>query len=204
MQVLKRLTKCLVILKEKFRAFIFGGFYDSFFLIIGQSNMAGRGKIKDAKELNTNDGKLRVLRNGRWELMYRPVNQDRPDSGVCLAESFAKAYSDDHPEVQVGIIPCADGGTSLNQWQKGSLLFDNAVNCVRLALRTSHLVGILWHQGEADCGYQLYPLYLEKITKIMCELRKELGDERLPIVVGGLGEFLVNYPKHHILKIIFI
>lgn len=75
------------------------------------------------------------------------------------------------------------------------MLFDNAVNCVRLALRTSHLVGILWHQGEADCGYQLYPLYLEKITKIMCELRKELGDERLPIVVGGLGEFLVNYPK---------
>ena len=164
-------------------------------LIIGQSNMAGRGFIADAEPLDTLDGRLRVMRNGRWELMYRPVNPDRPTAGICLAESFAKAYAQDHPDTQVGIIPCADGGTSLNQWAEGGLLFDNAIYHAKLAMRTSHLVGILWHQGEADCGYQLYPLYLEKITKIMCQLRKELGDERLPIVVGGLGEFLIHYPR---------
>ena len=112
--------------------------------------MAGRGELEGAPALKTNGGKLKVLRNGRWQTMFRPVNPDRPFSGTCLAESFAKAYSDDHPDVEVGIIPCADGGTALHQWKKGSLLFDNAVYQTRLALRTSHLVGILWHQGEGD------------------------------------------------------
>ena len=163
------------------------------FLIIGQSNMAGRGFIETAEPLYTNNGKIKVLRNGRWQIMFRPVNPDRPFSGTCLAESFAKAYSIDHPDVEVGIIPCADGGTSIDQWQKGGLLFDNAVYCAKLAMRTSHIVGILWHQGEGDCGKDKYPLYLDKLTKMMCELRKELNLENAPLVVGGLGDFLVNY-----------
>ena len=152
--------------------------------------MAGRGDLSDAPALNTNGGKIKVLRNGRWQTMFRPVNPDRPFSGTCLAESFAKAYSDDHPNVEVGIIPCADGGTELDQWQKGSLLFDNAVYQTKLALRTSHLVGILWHQGEGDCAESKHPLYLEKITKIMAALRKELDAEDIPLMVGGLGDFL--------------
>ena len=152
--------------------------------------MAGRGFIADADPLDTNGGRLKVLRHGRWQVMYRPVNPDRPFSGTCLAESFAKAYSDDHAGVDVGIIPCADGGTSLDQWQKGGLLFDNAINCARLAMRTSHLVGILWHQGETDCEEALYPLYFNKIKALMRALRCELNAENVPIIVGGLGDFL--------------
>ena len=157
--------------------------------------MAGRGNMLEAEPLLTNGGKLKVLRNGCWQVMYRPVNPDRNFSGTCLAESFAKAYSDEHPDLDVGIIPCADGGTSLEQWREGGLLFDNAVNCAKLAMRTSRLSGILWHQGEADCAPDCYPLYLEKITAIMQALRRELDDENIPIVVGGLGDFLPHYDK---------
>ena len=172
-------------------------------LIIGQSNMAGRGLLSEAEPLNSKNGRLKVLRNGRWQTMYRPVNPDRPFSGTCLAESFASVYADEHIGVDVGVIPCADGGTNLDQWQEGSLLFDNAVNCARLAQRTSHLVAILWHQGEGDCAEDLYPLYLEKITAIMSALRKKLNAQNIPLIVGGLGDFLkrraespqlVNYP----------
>lgn len=62
--------------------------------------------------------------------MYRPVNNDRPFSGVCLAESFARLYADEN-NIMTGIIPCADGDTSLDDWQEGSLLYDNAVNQAR-------------------------------------------------------------------------
>ena len=163
-------------------------------LIIGQSNMAGRGFIDKAPPADTNGDKLLVLRNGRWQKMFRPVNPDRPFSGTCLAESFAKAYSDDHPDTEVGIIPCADGGTSLDQWREGGLLFDSAVYCAKLAMRTSHLVAILWHQGEADCSTERYPLYFEKITRLMKALRRELNSESVPLIVGGLGDFLKDYP----------
>ncbi len=77
--------------------------------------------------------------------MFRPVNPDRSFSGTCLAESFAREYSKAHPDVDVGIIPCADGGTKTRQWLPGEVLFDNAVNCAKLAMRTSVLKGILWH-----------------------------------------------------------
>ena len=166
------------------------------FLIIGQSNMAGRGNIAEAEPLDTNGGKLKVLRNGRWHEMYRPVNPDRIHSGTCLAESFAKAYSDHHPDVCVGIIAAADGGTTLDQWQEGGLLFDNAVMMAKLAMRTSHLAGILWHQGESDCRNELFPLYLDKLNKIMRALRRELNAEDVPLIVGGLGDFLKDCTWH--------
>ena len=163
-------------------------------LMIGQSNMAGRGFMADAAPIDTKGGRLKVLRNGRWQTAYRPVNPDRPFSGTSLAESFAAAYADAHTGVDVGVIPCADGGTSLDQWKEGGLLFDNAINCARLALRTSHLVAIIWHQGEADCKAHLYPLYFEKITAIMKALRRELNADEIPLIVGGLGDFLPKRP----------
>ena len=159
-------------------------------LIIGQSNMAGRGFASEVEPLHSRGDTLKVLRNGRWQNIFRPVNPDRSFAGVCLAESFVEAYADEHPDVQVGIIPCADGGTCLDQWQEGSLLFDHAVYMARLAMRTSHLVAILWHQGESDTKEERYLCYLEKLTAIMAALRRELGAEDIPLLVGGLGDFL--------------
>ena len=159
-------------------------------LIIGQSNMAGRGIISESKPLNNMGGRLKVLRNGRWQNMYRPVNPDRAFSGTCLAESFAARYAEEHEGVEVGIIPCADGGTSLNQWRAGGLLYDHAVYMTRLAMRTSNLAAILWHQGEADCAPDLNCVYLKKVSDIMTALRRDIGAEDVPLLVGGLGDFL--------------
>ncbi len=50
------------------------------FLLIGQSNMAGRGALADAHELD--NSRLWVLRNGRWQRLYRPVNGDRAESAL--------------------------------------------------------------------------------------------------------------------------
>ena len=162
------------------------------FLLIGQSNAAGRGFLADAEPLNTCNGRLKMQRNGLWVRMFRPVNPDRSFSGTCLAESFAKAYADEHPDVDVGIIPCADGGTIIEQWQPGEILFDNAVNCARLAMRTSSLRGILWHQGEGDCLEDRCLLYEERFSRLMDALRGELGLPKIPIIVGGLGDFLAK------------
>ena len=158
------------------------------FLLIGQSNMAGRGTLGSVPPISSKN--VAVLRNGRWQGLYYPVNCDRPFSGHCLAESFADAYAKAHPDVLVGLIPCADGGTSLDQWCEGGLLYDHAVMQTRLALRTSTVVGVLWHQGEADCSPALYPLYKEKFNRIKAALRRDLDFHDVPFLVGGLGDFL--------------
>ena len=53
--------------------------------------------------------------------------------------------------VDVGLICCADGGTEPDQWQPGEPLFDHAVYQAKLAMRSSQITGVLWHQGESDC-----------------------------------------------------
>lgn len=159
------------------------------FLLIGQSNMAGRGFANQVEPIENKH--IKVLRNGRWQDMYVPVNCDRPFSGVSLAESFADAYQKDH-NVEVGLIPAADGGTNLDQWKVGGLLYDHAIYQARLAQRTSTIAGVLWHQGEAEClDSNKYLRYEEKFTVIMNQLRKDLNLNDVPFLLGGIGEFLV-------------
>ncbi len=160
------------------------------FLLIGQSNMAGRGFLSEAEPIE-ND-KIKVLRNGRWQGAFRPINPDRSFSGVSLAESFADLYVKEH-DVEVGLIPCADGGTNIDQWCAGSLLYDNAVYQARLAQRTSTIAGILWHQGESDANEESYALYEKKFLKIMNSLKKDLNLYDVPFLLGGLGDYLAEY-----------
>ena len=167
------------------------------FLLIGQSNMAGRGFPEEA--IPVDNTHIKILRNGRWQKMFRPVNPDRRTSGVNLAESFAEAYARDHG-VEVGLIPCADGGTRIAQWVPGSLLFDNAVYQARLALRTSTIAGILWHQGESDSYDDRYLTYEKELAAMLTALRKELGIEDVPVLLGGLGSYLDHYTKSNHLQ----
>jgi hypothetical protein len=164
------------------------------FLIIGQSNMAGRGNIENLPPIT--DNRLLVLRNGRWQTMYRPVNNDRPFSGFCLAETFAECYAR-YKNVSTGIIPCADGGTCIDQWQKGSLLYDNAIYQAKLAERTSNIAGVLWHQGEGDCTEEKYPFYEKKLTELFFNIRKDLDLYDVPFIVGGLGDFLPAFSEEY-------
>lgn len=159
------------------------------FLLIGQSNMAGRGLLSEALPIDTTH--IYTLRGARWQKMFRPINPDRAFSGVSLGESFAEAYAKAHA-VDVGLICCADGGTRLEQWMPDKPLYDHAVSQARLAMRSSELKGILWHQGESDCPIGHAQTYGERLMPMLEQLRQDLGMEQLPILVGGLGDFLAD------------
>lgn len=158
------------------------------FLMIGQSNMAGRGFVRDVAHIF--DENIKVLVNGRWQVMTEPINHDRPMSGISLAASFAGAWRLQNPNEQIGLIPCADGGTSLDEWAVGGALFDHAVFQAKLAKRTGTLDGILWHQGENDCFSGRSGSYFEKLEVIVNAFRRELDAPDIPFISGGLGDFL--------------
>jgi hypothetical protein len=166
------------------------------FLLIGQSNMAGRGDFGQVPEIV--NGKCFMLRNGRWQPMSEPINPDRAvfayfHSGVGLSASFADEYAKRFDE-EIGLIPCADGGTSLAQWMPGETLFENAVNNTLLAMRTSELTGILWHQGENDAVNKNDALtYKTRFLSMITELKKRLGKPDIPVILGELGEFCFKW-----------
>ncbi|MDR4953842.1 sialate O-acetylesterase [Chryseobacterium sp. ES2] len=158
------------------------------FLMIGQSNMAGRGYAKEVPPIF--DEHIKILRNGLWQIMSEPINYDRPSSGIGLAASFAAAWRLDNTQNEIGLIPCADGGTSLDDWAVDGALFENAISQARLAQRTSEIKGILWHQGESDCSPEKAEKYQEKFSEIIETLRKELNSPKIPLIIGGLGDYL--------------
>ncbi|MDR0449937.1 MAG: sialate O-acetylesterase [Treponema sp.] len=164
------------------------------FLMIGQSNMAGRGSIGEAPPIENEN--LFMLRNGRWYPLSEPVNYDRPFAGVSLAVSFADEYQKKFGG-QAGLIPCADGGSSLEDWREGGQLYTHAVYQCRLAKNISEVRGILWHQGEADSGSEEKALsYGERFIRIIKPLLKDCGIENAPLILGELGYYLKDNPKN--------
>ncbi len=161
------------------------------FLLIGQSNMAGRGELDEVPPI-FND-KCFMQRNGIWTEMVEPINCDRGfygkyHSGVGLSASFADGYAKEFDQ-EVALIPCAEGGTKIEEWLPGRPLFDNAVYHTKVAMKTTELAGILWHQGEANCKIRKeLDCYLDNFLKMITELKKQTGIENVPIVVGEISE----------------
>lgn len=159
------------------------------FLMIGQSNMAGRGNLTDVPPI---DNRLCfMLRNGRWQRLSEPVNPDRAltgsfASGISPAASFLDEYTRFYG-VSAGLIPAADGGTKISQWQPGEILFDHAVMLTELAKRSSVFSSILWHQGESDCSCDedVYK-YETRFHRMLDGLLSRLGD--VPVVIGEISE----------------
>ena len=134
------------------------------FLMIGQSNMAGRGYLHEVKPI-VNE-RIVMLRNGRWQMMAEPINCDRSVAGISLAASFAEAWCHEYKEGQIGLIPCAEGGSEIDEWDVGNALYNHAISEARFAMKNSQLTGILWHQGESDGMGGKHEKYYEKLHRL--------------------------------------
>lgn len=163
------------------------------YLLIGQSNMAGRGAI-DAESLKTSEDILMLDKANNWVLAKDPVHFDRSYAGVGPAISFAQAMLKDRQNVQIGLIPCAWGGSPIKIWQPGvkyfdSFPYDEAIARAKIAMEKGVLKGILWHQGESDNDSKKSEVYLEKLKTLIANLRRDLKAPNLPFVAGEIGYF---------------
>lgn len=160
------------------------------FLMVGQSNMSGRGDLDAVAPIDNRN--CVMFRMGMWQPMTEPINIDKSGKaefapGIGLAASFADELQK-HTERKIGLIPCAQGGSKIEQWQPGESLYDNAVFTAKLALRASKLGGIIWHQGESNCRNFRNNGYREKFLLTMNGLRNALDAEGLPLILGEISE----------------
>jgi hypothetical protein len=161
-------------------------------LLIGQSNMAGRGPIHEVPAIT--HPHIDMFRNDQWQRAEEPLHTDKSTAGIGLAMSFAVDYLKAFPEAQVGLIPSAVGGTPLSRWMPGNDLYENAVSMAKRALESGSLKGILWHQGENDSqDLQNTNTYGQRFATMISALRTELNAENVPFIAGELGEFLASH-----------
>lgn len=169
------------------------------FLLIGQSNMAGRGRLDEVPAWRS--PAVFMFREGNWQPAEEPLHTDKPDiAGVGLGMSFAHDLAT-HPNLSpIGLVPCAVGGTPLSRWMPGGDLYDQAVCVARAALANGRLRGILWHQGEHDASHpEMAVTYGPRLATMLARLRLDLAAGDVPVIAGELGPFLAEREScpHH-------
>jgi hypothetical protein len=164
------------------------------FLLVGQSNMAGRGKVEE-QDRTPHPRVLMLSKAGEWVPAVDPMHYDKPIAGVGLGKTFGTLLAEANPDITVGLIPCAVGGSPIDSWQPGEFYkptnshpWDDALKRAKLAQQVGTLKGILWHQGESDANEKLAASYEKKLHALVKAFRKELGED-LPFLAGQIGQF---------------
>lgn len=159
------------------------------YLLVGQSNMSGRGKIEPADQVpDPHIWKLDA--SLKWVPAIDPLHFDKPTMvGVGPGMSFAREVLKAEPDHFIGLIPAAFGGTSIEEWAKGGKLYNDAVARCHAAQTHGTLRAILWHQGEADASPAKVATYIANLQKLASDFRSDLNAPDVPIIVGQLGPF---------------
>ena len=161
------------------------------YLLIGQSNMAGRATIAK-KDKGVIENCLLLNDEDEWEAARNPLNRYssvRKDLGMQKlgpGYGFTQTMIKQRRGVTIGLVVNARGGTSIEQWMKGTKNYSEAIRRVTEARKAGTLKGVLWHQGEANRDKS--DGYLEKLTTLINDLRKDLGEPDLPFIAGQVKD----------------
>lgn len=159
------------------------------YLLIGQSNMAGRAPIAEKDEgviercfLLNGEDKFEPAKNplNRYSTIRKGLNMQKMNPGY----SFSKAMLKEDSRMTIGLVVNAKGGSSIKQWTRDAKFYQEALRRMKAAMEKGELKGVLWHQGETD---HKDPEYLDKLKELVKNLRKDLKLPKLPFVAGQVN-----------------
>lgn len=202
-------------------------FVGDLWILAGQSNMEGVGDLVDVEP---SDEHIRSFdMTDRWGVAAEPLHRlvDAADrvhwrkdasgqpvklagqeleefvtkrtKGAGLALPFAKILFQ-RTGVPVGLVPCAHGGTSMDQWspslkdKQGDSLYGGTLR--RFIAVGGRVKGILWYQGESDASPKAAPEYPAKMEKLIASFRQDFSDPDLPFYYVQIGRH-VSYSNQN-------
>ena len=187
------------------------------YLMIGQSNMAGRGEMTEAdKDIISGvyilDDRDSIVPASAPLNIYSSVRKKKEIQGVTPAMSFCKEVAEKTSR-KILLVVNARGGTSIERWMKdykgtvrysakvdgpekdGMLipsLYEEAVRRTKIAMQYGRLKGILWHQGESNSEKDASKQYLSQLSAFVSDLRNDLDAPDVPFVAGEIYEGYKN------------
>ena len=177
----------------------------SLYILAGQSNMSGRGELPFEQSVHP---RVFVFGNDyRWHVAIEPI--DAPDgqvdevsrdgdAGFGPGLTFATALAQHNPDVVIGLIPCAKGASSIEQWQRNlseNSLYGSCLKRVRAASTMGTVVALLFFQGEADAVDPKRALnyspsaftYAMKFSTFVNDFRGDVSFPNMPIIFAQIG-----------------
>ncbi|MBI2687514.1 MAG: sialate O-acetylesterase [Acidobacteria bacterium] len=196
-------------------------FIGDLWLLAGQSNMEGVGDLVDVEQP---DPRIRSFdQSDRWVVATEPLHQlvnaaDRVHwrkdkdgnvkklegqdleqyvsnrrKGAGLSLPFAKAMLQ-RTGVPIGLVPCAHGGTSMDQWspalrdKQGDSLYGATYR--RFLATGARIRGVLWYQGESDANPKVVAAFPEKFEKLIAAFRQDFMQPDLPFYYVQIGRHI--------------
>lgn len=96
--------------------------------------------------------------------------------------------------VPIGLIPCAHGGTSMDQWSPdlldkgGDSLYGATVRRFRAA--GGKVKGMLWYQGEAEASPDGAAAFKNKFLNLIASFRRDFNQPNLPFYYVQIGRYV--------------
>lgn len=182
------------------------------YLLAGQSNMDGRGKIENLSEVQKelSEDAIIFYRN----LPHKSDGWQRLGPGYSIAPKykgglpsktfgpelgFVAALTKAQPGKKIALIKGSKGGTNLrSDWKPGEKgkpetqgpRYQDFIETIRLAQEalkkdghTGTLKALLWHQGESDAKVATAK-HQARLIELIARIREDMGEEKLPIVLG--------------------
>lgn len=175
------------------------------FLLIGQSNMAGRGTMLPEDLAGPIEGVYLLDTEGKVVPATNPLNQystirkDIKHQQINPGVGFSKRV---HAATgrKILLVVNARGGSNINEWVKGKVssdvglaFYDEAVRRTKQATAHGTLRGILWHQGESNSSNPTG--YMDKLKTLVSGLRSELNAPTVPFIAGEIAPWHSNRDK---------
>ncbi len=167
------------------------------FLLIGQSNMAGRGVMirGDSVEMKgvwllDGEGVPQKASNplNKFSSIRKSLEMQQIGPGYSFARTLREATDRD-----ILLVVNARGGSSILEWTVGGRFYDEAVRRSRQAMEHGRLVAILWHQGESDSSDPSG--YMEALSTIVSAMRTDIDSPEVPFVAGEIARWHKNASK---------
>jgi sialate O-acetylesterase len=114
-------------------------------------------------------------------------------TGAGLGLPFAKELVA-RTGVPIGLVPCAHGGTSMEQWdpakrdQGGASLYGSMYRRFKAVGRK--LRGVPCYQGESDANQTAARLFRERFLAFVAAVRRDFGNPELPFYYVQLGRYV--------------
>lgn len=167
------------------------------YLLIGQSNMAGRGTMieEDKRPLSNvwilnQKGEVVPAVNplNQYSTIRKELSMQQINPGNSFSQEIVKQVGR-----KVLLVVNARGGSSISEWEKGNKqtpFYAEAVRRCKEAQRYGTLRAILWHQGESDSAHP--ENYLDQLGNMVSHLRKDLKAKAVPFIAGEIAPWHKN------------
>lgn len=172
------------------------------YILMGQSNMAGRGVITEAYRNESNPKVVMLNKRLEWVTAKHPLHFDKPIAGVGPGLQFGVSMAAANQERIIGLVPAAVGGTSITTWKAGAFdsatkthPYDDAIARIKAGMKKGTIEGVLWLQGESDVATLSKKEYLAAFKKLVQDIRMLTNNPSLPFVIGELGQFKITYQQ---------